>query len=103
MNVVIYEDNADAPVSRCLAKNSDEYVKIVFACGNWNISDYVLSLTKDDFAIAFLDMPPNNRSACDIFDLILEGTKDCRCKFILIPVVCTEYYALKSILQSGFL
>lgn len=95
MNFVIYEDGADAPVSRCLAENSDEHVKIVFTRGNWNISNYVLSLTKDDFAIAFLDMPPNNGSMCEIFDLILEETKDCECEFILIPVVCTEYYVLK--------
>lgn len=100
MKAMIYEDDSRMPVSRCLALNGGEYVRIIFSSGNWKLAKEINGLSKTDTAIVFLDMPPNNRSACEMFEVIMQETKECKCQFVLVPVVCTEYYILKYMLSE---
>lgn len=75
---------------------SDEFI---YAQGNANIKDKADIQLKNtsDTVIAFLDMPPGNREVVKIYSELAKLSKDNQYRFIVLPIICAEYYLIKSL------
>ena len=95
----IFEDHPDDCLSKMLLKCFilDDYHKVVFSKGNGGIKNIAQQHLKEGFRVyAFLDTVPGNKSITDKYYQLLDIQRD-NYNFVLIPIVCAEYYLLRSL------
>lgn len=96
--VCILEDNENALLSKLFRCGYDDTSNIIYAEGNANIKSKVIEyLDKNEYVICLMDLVPGVKEIANIFKDLGRVSKKYGFKLIVIPIVCSEYYLLKSI------
>ena len=103
--IYIFEDNAKKALSKLFKAAYPEEISrnFIFAGGNGEIEHKIRkNIDKTNFVVAFIDIVPDNENAITIFDELidLENT-EFNGKLFIMPIVCAEYYFIKSIYNRG--
>lgn len=104
--IYIFEDNSNADISKLfrVGYTEDIHKKFVYAQGNGNITKYVMqNIYKEDFIIVYMDMIPGNLDCVTIYKDLRTLSYENNFKIIVIPIVCAEYYMLKSLKDKMYL
>lgn len=99
--IYIFEDHPDADISILFksAYSSDTVRSFVYTKGNGNLVDsvnYFLSETTDMIAV-FMDTIPGNKDCYSVYREIGLVSKKNDYRVVVLPIVCAEYYMIKSI------
>lgn len=99
--IYIFEDHPDADISKLFksAYNNNNINNFIYAKGNGNLVDkinYYISKTTDKI-IVFMDTIPGNKDCYSIYREIRLISIKHNCRVIVLPIICSEYYMIKSI------
>lgn len=101
----IFEDNGEKALSKLFKSAYPEEVvkRFIFAEGNGELEGKVRkNINKTDFIAVFIDIVPDNEHAITIFDELLDMEEyEFKGKLFIMPIICAEYYFIKSIYNSG--
>lgn len=105
--IYIFEDREADIISKLFKAAYDEvvYSKFIYANGNGSIISIVdeqLENTQEDIAI-FLDMIPGNKDIVKIYHSLKKRYITSKGRVLVLPIVCSEYYFLKSIASTNLL
>lgn len=98
--IYIFEDNYESDISKLfrIAYNEDITNKFIYANGNCNIINIIKQkIETEDFIVVYLDMIPGNRSCYDVYKAIRKMSFKNEYRIFVLPIVCSEYYFIKSI------
>ena len=97
----VFEDNKSKALSKlyCLGYPESVSKNFIFAGGSGNLEKKIRNnIDNTDFMIVFIDIVPDNELAISKFyDLIELETKEFFGKLFILPIVCAEYYFIKSV------
>ena len=102
----IFEDSKESPLSELFTYTFKKEVfdDIIFTDGNSNIVKYVENALKDypdEILVVFLDLVPAHSGIWAIYDILSSISIENNYKVIVIPIVCFEYYFIKSVENDG--
>ena len=105
--IYIFEDHPDADISILFksAYSNDKLSNFVYAEGNGNlideVNDYLLKTS--DMIVVFLDTIPGNKDCYFIYREISLISKKNNYRIVILPIVCAEYYMIKSLKDTGMI
>lgn len=99
--IYIFEDNADDIQCQFFAQGYPKEISkdFVYAKGNGNIygiAEHYLKTTSE-YVIAYLDTIPGNKEIWTIYNKLRALSLKYDCRFIVMPLICAEYYLVKSL------
>lgn len=97
-----FEDQEGSALSEFLRISYGRREDIVFTAGAGNLLVYAEEHLKnpENVAVVYLDTVPNNLSTEDIYKELAGLSKATDYHCVVIPIVCVEYYFLKSLVGS---
>lgn len=105
--IFIFEDNKDDIISEFYrrAYNNNISNKFIYSNGNSFIPDISTNLLKNtnDSIVVFIDMIPGNKSIIEIYKKLHNISKANNFRLIVLPIICAEYYLIKSLYKSQVL
>ena len=100
----VFEDEETQGISQLIltAYKDEARAKIKFSSGRGNLLRLAGKLIREtgDSVCAFVDLVPDGKDTVDSFRKLLCFEAENRDKFIVIPIICIEYYLIKSIANS---
>jgi len=99
--IYIFEDHSNADISRLFkaAYDDEKQKNFIYAEGNGNLADkagYYLANSTETIVV-FMDAIPDNKECYRIYREISCMSKRNGFRIVLLPIVCAEYYMIKSI------
>lgn len=105
--IYIFEDKEDDILSRLFRKSYsiEATNKFVYSNGNGMIIKTVEEYLKEiqEEICVFLDTIPGNDSIHRIYSVLRLMSMQNNFRIVVMPIVCTEYYFIKSIADKGYL
>lgn len=98
----LFEDASDADLSKFfLVSYAPEATQsIFFSGGNGNLcssAKKLLTTHKSESLVVYMDLIPNNQNVVAIYDSLRVLCRSYRDRMVIIPLVCAEYYYLRSL------
>lgn len=102
----LFEDASDADLSKFfLVSYAPEATKsIFFSGGNGNlcsVAKKLLNAHKSESLVVYMDLIPNNQNVVAVYDSLRVLCKSYPDRMVIIPLVCAEYYYLRSLPYSS--
>ena len=103
--IYIFEDREDDVISQLFKVAYDEatYSKFIYANGNGSIVSIVdekLENTRECIVV-FLDMVPGNKDIVKIYHSLKKRYITSNGRVLVLPIICSEYYFIKSIANTN--
>lgn len=102
--IYIFEDNEEDIQCKFFAQGYPKEVSktFLYAKGNGNIYDIAEHYLKNtsEMIMAYLDMVPGNRDIITIYNKLRKLSLDNNDRFVVMPLICAEYYLIKSLVES---
>ena len=97
-----FEDREGSALSVFLRIPYGQREDIVFTAGSGNLETYVGKHleNQENTAVVYLDTVPNNLSTADIYRELATLSRATNYRCVVIPIVCVEYYFLRSLVGS---
>lgn len=97
-----FEDREGSALSEFLRIPYGKREDIVFTEGSGNLETYVGKHLEspENTAVVYLDTMPNNLSTADIYTELACLSRAANYRCVVIPIVCVEYYFLRSLTGS---
>lgn len=99
--IFVFEDNEEDIISKFFRKAypvqfTDSFV---YAKGNGNIKNIVSDLLKisTENIVVYMDMIPGNKETAKIYKSLRDMSFKSQYRLVVLPVVCMEYYLVKSL------
>ena len=103
--IYIFEDNKESSISKLFLKGySDSITDIRFSNGSGNIEyelrKAVRDIKENDYIAIFIDLIPDNQNTVFTYKSIIYIANKLNANIIVVPIVCAEYYFIKSIYNT---
>ena len=98
----LFEDASDADLSKffLVSYASEAAQSIFFSGGNGNlcsVAKKLLNAHKSESLVVYMDLVPNNQNVTTVYDSLRVLCKNYLDRMVIIPLVCAEYYYLRSL------
>lgn len=105
--IFVFEDNGSDLLSQLFkaAYPSEKADRFVFVKGNGEFKRKVQELLENskDMIAVFMDVIPDNICTAQLYDTLRNTSKRNNHRVIVFPLVCSEYYFVKSIVKYPYL
>ena len=102
--IYLFEDDKDELLSKLfLASYRDEALdRIKYCCGNAKLLDEAIGILRNttENVACYLDSVPGNKQIIQIYKDLAQLSKDNSYRVIVFPIVCSEYYFIKSLCNN---
>lgn len=102
--IYVFEDKKDDLLSKLFCKLYDSCI-FVYADGNGNLVRIVedLLISSDDNILVYMDLIPDNINTVSIYKSLKRISRKNDFRLVVMPIVCAEYYFIKSLPEYLFL
>lgn len=105
--IYIFEDNAEDIQSRFFVQGYPKEISkdFIYAKGNgniYNIAENYLKTTSE-YIVSYLDTIPGNKEIWTIYNKLRALSLKYNCRLIVLPLICAEYYLVKSLKDTQVL
>lgn len=102
--IYVFEDHEEDIISKFFRKAypDNKSKEFVYAKGNSNVDKIVENLLQitNDTIVVYLDTIPGNKHTAEIYSKLRRKSQMEQYRIIVLPVVCMEYYLIKSLKDS---